>query len=357
MTEPPVLEIVGLEKHFAVGSTIGRQRGQVKAVDGVSLTIGRGEVLGLVGESGSGKSTVGKCIMRLLEPTAGQILLNGVDVARISRREMRPFRRQMHMVFQDPYSSLNPRMTNAKIVSEPLRMHGVAHGRQADELVVTMFEKVGLPAEFRHRYPHELSGGQRQRIGLARALILEPTLLIADEPVSALDVSVQASILNLLMDLQRDMGFSCLFITHDLATMEIIGDRAAVMYLGTIAETGACRDLFSRPKHPYTQALLSAVAVADPSVQRNRSRVLLGADVPSPLEPPSGCTFHTRCPVAEDQCRTEVPALRDLPSPARSVRCHLVLDDGTAPDVTVRAGPSPERTDQASKDLDVRDLA
>jgi oligopeptide transport system ATP-binding protein len=328
-----VLEVTDLKKHFRVSQGLAGGGGLVYAVDGVSLTIGKGEVLGLVGESGSGKSTVGRCIMRLLEPTSGQIRLNGRDITQVSRRGMRPLRRDMHMVFQDPYSSLNPRMTTGQIVAEPLRLHSIARGSEADDRVAELFEKVGLGAGMRFRYPHELSGGQRQRIGLARALVTRPSLIIADEPVSALDVSVQASIINLLMDLQQDMGFSCLFITHALSAVEFIADRVAVMYLGKIVETAPREELFTSPKHPYTQALLSAVLAPDPKAQRERRRVVLPGDIPSPLAPPSGCRFHTRCPVVEDRNRVEEPLLRRVGGGDHWVACHLVDDDGQAPDI------------------------
>ena len=332
MTQP-VLEVTDLKKHYRTSRGIGGGSGLVYAVDGVSLTIGKGEVVGLVGESGSGKSTVGRCIMRLLDPTSGQITLNGVDVTSLSRKRMRPLRRDMHMVFQDPYSSLNPRMTAGQIVAEPLRLHDVARGREAEGRVADLFDKVGLGSQMRFRYPHELSGGQRQRIGLARALILQPSLIIADEPVSALDVSVQASIINLLMDLQRDMGFSCLFITHALSSVEFIADRVAVMYLGKIVEHAPREELFASPKHPYTQALLSAVLAPDPRAQRERKRVLLPGDIPSPMAPPSGCNFHTRCPVVEERNKVEEPTLRRVGGTEHWVSCHLVDDDGTAPDI------------------------
>src|SRR5205823_14251785 len=283
-----------------------RDGGTVYAVDGVSLTIQPGEMVGLVGESGSGKTTVANCIVRLVEPTAGTIKLKGRDITRLSRRRLRPLRREMHIVFQDPYSSLNPRLTVGQIVGEPLRMHGLARGRELDRRVEELFDRVGLRAELRHRYPHELSGGQRQRVGLARALSVSPSLLVADEPVSALDVSVQASILNLLRDLQQDVGFSCLFITHDLATVEYLCDRVAVMYLGQLVELAPTRELFASPKHPYTQALLSAAVVPDPEVQRTRKRVVLEGDVPSPLDPPSGCRFRTRCPLAHESAPDSV---------------------------------------------------
>jgi len=328
-----VLEVVDLVKHFPVGGRLTGRRGAVQAVDGVSFTLERGEMLGLVGESGSGKSTVANCVLRLHEPTAGTIRVGGVDVTHLSRRRMRPLRRDLHMVFQDPYSSLNPRFTVGDIVGEPLRLHGIAKRRALDEQVAAIIDAVGLHAELRYRYPHELSGGQRQRVGLARSLILRPSVLVADEPVSALDVSVQASILNLLRDLQREMGFSCLFITHDLATVEFLCDRVAVMYLGRIVESATRAELFRNPQHPYTQALLSAALVPDPAVQRHRSRVLLEGDVPSPLEPPSGCRFHTRCPLHEQSAPAsdeESPELREFAA-GHLVACHLVSRGKPAP--------------------------
>jgi oligopeptide/dipeptide ABC transporter ATP-binding protein len=326
-----VLQVDGLVKHYHV-----RGRGQVvRAVDGVSLSIGPGEVLGLVGESGSGKSTIGKCVLRLTEPTAGSVRLGDRDITHLSRRALRPLRRDVHMVFQDPYSSLNPRFTVGQIVAEPLRRHGVARGAEATERVREMLERVGLGAEMRSRRPHELSGGQRQRVGLARALVLEPKLVVADEPVSALDVSVQASVLNLVADLQRDMGFSCLFITHDLSVVEFLADRIAVMYLGQIVETGPTKKIFAEPQHPYTQALLSAAPEPDPVRQRARTRVVLTGEVPSPVDPPAGCRFHTRCPVAVDTCRTVEPALTGVREADRPVACHLVTSS-EIPDITER---------------------
>jgi peptide/nickel transport system ATP-binding protein len=328
MTNEPALEVVDLVKHFP-----GKRRQVVHAVDGVSFTLGRGEILGLVGESGSGKSTVANCVLRLTQPTAGTIRLKGVDITHLSRRAMRPFRRDLHMVFQDPYSSLNPRMTCGDIVGEPLRLHKLVSRREVDQHVAAIFDSVGLRSELRYRFPHELSGGQRQRVGLARSLILNPSVLVADEPVSALDVSVQASILNLLRDLQRDMGFSCLFITHDLATVEFLCDRVAVMYLGEIVETAPRRELFKSPQHPYTQALLSAAVVPDPVVQRTRHRVVLEGDIPSPIDPPSGCRFHTRCPLHQQSAPRsdeERPLLREF-APGHLVACHLVERDRPAP--------------------------
>jgi oligopeptide/dipeptide ABC transporter ATP-binding protein len=327
----PTLEVVDLVKHFPVRG-IGA-RGTVHAVDGVSFSIAPGELLGLVGESGSGKSTVANCVIRLLEPSSGSIRLHGRDITHLSRRELRPLRRDMHMVFQDPYSSLDPRMTCGEIVGEPLAVQGIARGRELDRRVDDLFDRVGLRAELRFRYPHELSGGQRQRVGLARALSVSPTLLVADEPVSALDVSVQASILNLLQDLQAGMGFSCLFITHDLATVEYLCDRVAVMYLGKIVEVATTRELFASPKHPYTQALLSAAVVPDPEVQRTRTRIVLEGDIPSPIDPPSGCRFRTRCPLAHESAPASVeedPPLLDLGSD-HFVACHLVHRGRDAP--------------------------
>ena len=329
----PALEVRDLVKHFRVGGQLSRSAGVVHAVDGVSFSIAPGEMLGLVGESGSGKSTVGNCVMRLLEPTSGEIRLKGSDITHLSRKQMRPFRRELHMVFQDPYSSLNPRMTCGQIVGEPLRIQRLQPRRTLDRAVAVLFDRVGLRPELRFRYPHELSGGQRQRVGLARALPVSPSLLIADEPVSALDVSVQASILNLFADLRRDMGFSCLFITHDLATVEYLCDRVAVMYLGEIVELAPTKELFAAPKHPYTQALLSAAVVPDPEIQRTRTRVVLEGDIPSPIAPPSGCRFRTRCPLEHESApasHDESPPLLDVGG-RHFVKCHLVKPGREAP--------------------------
>jgi peptide/nickel transport system ATP-binding protein len=331
----PVLEVVELQKHFPVGSRLFGSSGSVYAVDGVSFSIAEGEMLGLVGESGSGKSTVANCVVRLVEPTGGRIKLQGIDITHVSRRRMRPHRREVQMVFQDPYSSLNPRQTTGQIVGAPIRLQRIARGRELDERVAHLFDRVGLRPELRFRYPHELSGGQRQRVGLARALSVNPRLLVADEPVSALDVSVQASILNLLRDLQEEFGFSCLFITHDLATVEFLCDRVAVMYLGKIVETAPVRRLFAGPKHPYTQALLSAALAPDPAVQQHRTRIILEGELPNPMAPPSGCVFRTRCPL-EHQSRPrsheEEPQLRHV-GDGHMVACHLVEPDGGAPEL------------------------
>jgi oligopeptide transport system ATP-binding protein len=332
--QQPMLEVEGLVKHFTLGRGIGGGGRTVYAVDGVSFSIAPGEVLGLVGESGSGKTTVGYCVNRLYQPTAGTIRLDGADITQLSRRRLRPHRRRMHIVFQDPYSSLNPRLTCGQIVGEPLRLHRLARRSEVDGRVVRLFDEVGLRPELRFRYPHELSGGQRQRVGLARALSVSPSLLIADEPVSALDVSVQASVLNLLRDLQRELGFSCLFISHDLATVEFLCDRVAVMYLGKIVEIAPREELFARPQHPYTQALLSAALVPDPEVQRTRTRVVLDGDIPSPVAPPSGCRFRTRCPLEHESAprsTEEEPPLIDVTGQGHFVACHLVRRGTEAP--------------------------
>jgi oligopeptide transport system ATP-binding protein len=332
-----ILEVDGLVKHFDAGH--GRI---VHAVEDVSLEIAPGEVVGLVGESGSGKSTVGNCILRLLEPTAGSIRVRGTDVTHLSRRAMRPLRREMHMVFQDPYSSLNPRMTNGAIVGEPLRLHGITHSDdERESRVAELFDQVGLNPELRHRYPHELSGGQRQRIGLARALSVQPSLLIADEPVSALDVSVQAAILNLLSDLQEELGFACLFITHDLSIVEYFCDRVVVMYLGRVVETGTVEQIFNRPQHPYTQALLSAAVVPDPRVQRTRTRITLEGDLPSPIDVPTGCAFRTRCPLCHEsmpRSEREIPDLRDVDGHGHLVAGHLARRGRDVPRIAEPAG-------------------
>ena len=317
----PVLEVSGLTKHFEIrGGLLSRVRAHVHAVDGVSFQIAEGETLGLVGESGCGKTTVARVILRLLNPTSGKIRLFGTDITRMSRRAMRPHRQRVQVVFQDPYASLNPRLSIGGIVGEPLINYGLASGREWRERVAALLTQVGLPVDAMNRYPHEFSGGQRQRIGIARALALNPGLIIADEPVSALDVSVQAQVLNLMIELQERLGLSYLFVSHDLGVMAHISHRVAVMYLGRIVELSEKSALFGRPLHPYTQALLDSAPAPDPEAAR-RSRVLRG-DVPSPVKPPPGCHFHTRCPLAEKRCRIETPALREVET-GRLVACHL----------------------------------
>ena len=319
---PPIMEVEGLKTHFPVRKgVLGRTVGYVYAVDGISFSIREGETLGLVGESGCGKSTVGKTILKLIEPTAGRVRLEGKDITELSRREMRPFRREMQIIFQDPYSSLNPRMSVGNIVGEPFIIHKLASGKDREERVAALFERVGLRPEQMRGYPHEFSGGQRQRIGIARALALNPKLIVADEPVSALDVSIQAQVINLLMDLQEERGLSYLFISHDLAVVEHISHRVAVMYLGKLVELADKKEIYLNPLHPYTEALLSAVPVPDPAA-RNKKRILLEGDVPSPIDPPAGCRFHTRCPYVESRCRTEEPAWREV-GPGHWVACHL----------------------------------
>ena len=319
MSSAPVIEVTDLKKHYPVRKGLLRRTiGQVYAVDGVSFAVGEGETLGLVGESGCGKSTVARTVLRLIEPTGGRIALGGRDITHLGKAELRPFRREMQIIFQDPFSSLNPRMSAGDIVAEPLRVHGVPRAGRA-ERVAALFAQVGLrPAQMRS-FPHEFSGGQRQRICIARALALSPKLIVADEPVSALDVSIQAQVINLMMDLQREKRLSYLFIAHDLAVVEHISRRIAVMYLGKIVEYADKRDLFLRPLHPYTEALLSAVPVPNPRLKR--SKRLLPGDVPSPMNPPPGCAFHTRCPYAEARCRTEAPQLREVAS-GQWVSCH-----------------------------------
>jgi len=310
-----------LVKHFPVKKgLLQRTVGQVHAVDGISFDIAEGETLGLVGESGCGKSTAGKTILKLIDPTTGEIRVNGERIDQLTRREMRPWRRQLQVVFQDPYSSLNPRLKIRDIIGEPLVNYGVTSGRELAERVEELALKVGLRAEALDRYPHEFSGGQRQRIGIARALALHPSLIVCDEPVSALDVSVQAQVINLLADLQAHFGVAYVFIAHDLAVVEHISHRVAVMYLGRIVELADRRALFASPQHPYTEALLSAVPVPDPGAKRRR--IILQGEVPSPINRPSGCHFHPRCPYAEARCRTETPAMREV-RPGHLVACHL----------------------------------
>ena len=322
MTAAPLLEVEGLKKHFPIHKGIfSKVSGYVHAVDGVSFKIGRGETLGLVGESGCGKSTVGRTLLKLLEPTDGTIRVTGEDITRLAGESLLPYRRRMQMIYQDPYASLNPRMTAGEIVGEPLIVHQIGAQEERRKRVSALFERVGLRPEAINAYPHEFSGGQRQRIGIARALALNPELIVGDEPVSALDVSIQAQIINLLMDLQDEYKLSYLFVAHDLAVVEHISHRVAVMYLGRIVEMTDKRSLFEMPLHPYTEALLSAVPIPKRSA-RGRKRVILKGDVPSPINPPSGCHFHTRCPYAMPRCRQEVPTLREV-TPAHWASCHL----------------------------------
>jgi peptide/nickel transport system ATP-binding protein len=300
-------------------------RGYVRAVDDVSLSVRAGETLGLVGESGSGKTTLGRAIVRAHEPTDGEILYRSstgttVDLAKLSRSSLRPYRRELRMIFQDPFSSLNPRMTVLDIVGEPLRIHGLARGRELEERVAHTLQRVGLRPEYMRRYPHAFSGGQRQRIGIARAIVLDSRVVIADEAVSALDVSVRAQILKLMMSLKRELNLTYLFISHDLSVVEYIADRVAVMYVGKVVELATTEELYQRPMHPYTEALMSAVPNPDP--KRRSNRIVLRGEIPDPSNPPSGCYFHPRCPYAQDRCRTETPALREV-APGRFAACHF----------------------------------
>src|SRR3954470_10925112 len=320
-----LLEISDLKKHYPVRSGILRRAvGTVHAVDGVSFTVGTGETLGLVGESGCGKSTVARTILRLVEPTGGSIRLNGRDITHLGKSELRPNRRSMQIIFQDPFASLNPRMTAGDIVGEPLSVHGLASGNEKRARIAELFEQVGLRPDQMHNYPHQFSGGQRQRICIARALSLGPSLIVCDEPVSALDVSIQAQVINLLIDLQRKNGFSYLFIAHDLAVVAHISHRVAVMYLGRIVEIADKAELFANPRHPYTQALLASVPVANPKVRKLAP--MIDGDVPSPINPPSGCAFHTRCRYAFERCRVERPVLVEAGA-RHEVACWL--NDGT----------------------------
>jgi peptide/nickel transport system ATP-binding protein len=335
-----LLEVHDLQVYFPLtsGLILDRHVGDIRAVDGVSLSIAQGETLGLVGESGCGKSTLGRAILRLNEPTSGRIVFDGQDITRLSEKAMRPLRRRIQMIFQDPYASLNPRHSVGRIVGEPLRVHGLASHGEATSRVRELLEVVGLPADAANRFPHEFSGGQRQRIGLARALALNPELLICDEPVSALDVSIQAQIINLMEELQRELGLTYLFIAHDLAVVRHISTRIAVMYLGKIVEVAPADDLYDNPLHPYTITLLSAIPIPDPEVETRRVSIRVQGDLPSPANPPSGCRFHTRCPFVQPRrCADEEPVLRSLEG--HVVACHYAE--------AIKAGEIVPRTDGA----------
>ena len=319
-----LLQIEDLKQHFPVTRGLMRRHvGDVRAVDGVTFDVYHGETLGLVGESGSGKTTIGRTILRLYPPTAGRVVLDGIDMQTLSSRALRRVRRRMQMIFQDPYASLNPRMNVGAIVAAPLSIHRVARGREAEERVAELLRLVGLNPGLANRYPHEFSSGQRQRIGIARALALSPEFIVCDEPIAALDVSIQAQVINLLQELQERLGLTYLFIAHDLSMVRHISDRVAVMYLGKIVELTGRDSLYSNPLHPYTQALLSAVPIADPEVEQGRTRIILPGEVPSPANPPPGCVFNTRCPVAYEACFEAVPAYRQV-APGHWVACHRV---------------------------------
>jgi oligopeptide transport system ATP-binding protein len=325
----PVLEVRDLVKHYPIKGGLFAVERVVHALDGITFSLGQAETLAVIGESGCGKSTLARCIMRLEEPTSGSILLNGADITHIRRRALRPLRRHTQIVFQDPYASLNPRWSIASLVGDPIRLHGLAAGAARRHRVAELLETVGLGAEFLDRYPHEISGGQRQRVAIARALAMRPEVIICDEPVSALDVSIQAQVINLLKRLQREFAIAYIFISHDLSLVKHISDRVAVMYLGEIVELAETRAVRERVMHPYSEALFSATPLADPHAAASKKRIILAGDVPSPVSPPSGCRFHTRCPYRKDVCTEKVPELRAVEG--RLVRCHFAGEAGFPP--------------------------
>ena len=329
-----LIVVRNLMKYFPIhAGVLSRHVGDVKAVDGIDFEIRRGETLGLVGESGSGKTTAGRVILRLVPATRGEVAFEGRDILTLPRHALRSLRKEMQIIFQDPYASLNPRMTVGDIIREPLAIHGIARGKAAEKRTQELLAMVGLQPYHANRYPHEFSGGQRQRIGIARALAVDPKFIVADEPVSALDVSIQAQVINLLQDLQRQLGLTYLFIAHDLSVVRHISNRVAVMYVGKIVEIADRERLYDNPLHPYTQALLSAIPIPDPTVEARRKRIILSGDIPSPVNPPSGCRFHTRCPVAFERCTVEVPEFKEY-EPGHRAACHWVDEHGgNAPDL------------------------
>ena len=345
----PILRVTDLQKYFPITKGLLRRHvGDVKAVDGVSVEVSERETLGLVGESGCGKSTAGRAMLKLLEPTGGRIEFEGRDITGLSRRQMVPLRREMQMIFQDPYNSLNPRHTVGTIIGAPFEVQGVTPPGGVKAAVQNIMERVGLNPEHYNRYPNEFSGGQRQRVGIARAVVLRPKVIVADEPVSALDVSIQAQVVNLLEDIQDEFGLSYIVIAHDLSVVRHISDRVAVMYLGHLVESASADDLYLQPRHPYTTALLSAVPTPDPDVEKRRARILLQGDLPSPSNPPSGCVFRTRCFKAQDRCAIEVPVLRELAT-GHTVACHFPMEEVSA------AVPTPHTRSAAATAIDVSD--